>query len=74
MAGLVRGLPMLRTGLSAITAIYLNRGIGVLPFIAQLPGRSATFWWWSSAICLMIGLVHLAGLVQVWRRLGQLAT
>lgn len=73
-AGLVRKLPLLRTALSAITAVYLIRGVAVLPFIAYLPGRSVAFWWWSSAICLMIGLVHLAGLVQVWRRLGQLAT
>jgi hypothetical protein len=69
-AGVVRRLPLLRTVLCAITAVYLLRGTLVLPFIDQLPGRSATFWWWSSAICLGIGLVHLVGLRQAWSRLG----
>jgi hypothetical protein len=69
-AGVVLRLPMLRTALCAITAVYLLRGTLVLPLIEHLPGRSATFWWWSSAICLGIGLVHLVGLWQAWPRLG----
>ncbi|MDQ3288789.1 MAG: hypothetical protein M3Q42_11130 [Pseudomonadota bacterium] len=72
-AGLVRRLPLLRTGLSLVTAIYLVRGIAVLPFIEHLPGRSVAFWWWSSAVCLVFGLVHLAGLRQVWGRLSTAA-
>jgi hypothetical protein len=73
-AGIVRRLPLLRTCLCAITAVYLLRGTLALPFMAQLPGRSTTFWWWSSAICLGIGLVHLAGLVQAWPRIGPQAS
>ena len=69
-AGVVRRLPLLRTALCAITAVYLVRGAAVLPLIGQLPGRSPAFWWWSSAICLGIGLVHLIGLRQAWSRLG----
>ncbi|MBA2238105.1 MAG: hypothetical protein H0W24_05315 [Lysobacter sp.] len=73
-AGLVRRLPLLRTGLSLVTAIYLLRGVALLPFIEHLPGRTVAFWWWSSAICLVFGLVHLAGLRQVWSRLSTAAT
>ena len=72
-AGLVGKLPLLRTGLSLITAIYLVRGAAVLPLMAHVPGRSETFWWWSSAICLAIGLIHLIGLRQVWGRLSTAA-
>lgn len=69
-AGVVRPLPLLRMVLCAITAVYLMRGTLVVPFVDPLPGRSAAFWWWSSAICLGIGLVHLVGLRQAWSRLG----
>jgi hypothetical protein len=69
-AGVVRRLPLLRTVLCAITAVYLLRGTLALPFVDLLPGRSASFWWWSSAVCLGIGLVHLVGLRQAWPRLG----
>lgn len=65
-AGAVRRLPLLRTALCAITAVYLARGLAVAPVMAAFPGRSAAFWWWSSGICLAIGLVHLAGLIQAW--------
>ena len=72
-AGLVRKLPLLRTGLCLVTAIYLARGAAVLPLMAFVPGRSTTFWWWSSAICLIIGLIHMVGLRQVWARLSPAA-
>ena len=32
-------------------------------------GKTTPFWWWSSAICLLIGAVHLVGVLQVWARL-----
>ena len=68
-AGLVRRLPLLRTALCAITAVYLLRGLALPPVMAAFPGRSAAFWWWSSGICLGIGLVHLVGLIRAWPRL-----
>ena len=34
------------------------------------PGNSMAFWLWSAAICLGIGLLHLAGLVQSWGALA----
>jgi hypothetical protein len=68
-AGMVTKLPYTRVVLCLITGVYLLRGMAVLPLIAFGLGRSVTFWWWSSAICLTIGLIHLVGLRQVWTRL-----
>ena len=68
-AGLIRNLPLTRLALSAITGIYLLRGVAFTPLMAYFPGNSATFWFWSSATCLAVGAVHLIGLWQVWRRL-----
>ena len=66
-AGVIRALPLLRLALCAITAIYLLRGLVIVPLVVL--GKSTPFWWWSSMICLLIGSVHLAGLSQVWARL-----
>ena len=68
-AGVIRRLPMTRLALCAITAAYLLRGVGFWLLMPYFPGNSPTFWFWSSAICLVFGLVHLIGLRQVWRRL-----
>lgn len=69
-AGVIRRLPQLRAILIAITVVYLVRGVIFLPFIDRLHGRSTAFWWWSSAICLAIGLVHATGLVRAWSSLS----
>lgn len=66
-AGLLPALPLLRTALVAISAVYLMRAAGgfVLAFVA--PGANGQpFWLWSSAICLVIGAVHAAGLALRW--------
>jgi hypothetical protein len=68
-AGVIPKLPLVRMALCAITAIYLLRGVAVLPLMFLSLGRSTAFWLWSSAICLVIGLTHLVGLRQVWERL-----
>ncbi|MDC8748709.1 hypothetical protein NY751_22255, partial [Xanthomonas campestris] len=71
--GVIRHLPLRRTVLSAITAIYIARGVAFVPVMAYFPGNSITFWVVSSSICLAIGLVHLVGLRQSWSRLRGLA-
>lgn len=68
-AGVIRRLPLTRAALCAITGVYLLRGVAFTPLMAYFPGNSTTFWFWSSTICLVFGLVHLIGLRQVWRRL-----
>src|SRR5690606_34385770 len=69
-AGVIRKLPLLRTALSAITAIYLFRGFAFVPLMAYFPGNSTTFWLVSSSICLLIGMVHVVGLRQSCGRLS----
>lgn len=68
-AGVIRKLPLTRLALCAITGVYLLRGVAFAPLMAYFPGNSATFWFWSSAICFGFGVVHLVGLRQVWARL-----
>ncbi|GGY55618.1 hypothetical protein [Pseudoduganella albidiflava] len=69
-AGVIGRLPLLRTALAAITAVYLLRGFGGVFVMSDAPGRSANFWLWSSAICAVFGIVHAAGLWQSWARLA----
>lgn len=68
-AGLLRRLPLLRTGLIAITAIYILRGLSLLPQLAQSaqsPGtvlpRDLAF----SGVSLAIGIAYLVGTVLLW--------
>lgn len=68
-AGLVSKLPLIRTALIVITAIYLLRGIVGFFFMSNPIGRTPEFWFWSSAICLTLGLLHLLGLKQQWTSL-----
>lgn len=67
-AGVLPRMPLLRTVLCAITAVYLLRGLAFVPMQEWLPSRSTAFWLWSSAICLSIGVVHLLGLRAIWSR------
>lgn len=68
-AGVIPRLPFLRTILCAITAVYLLRGLLFFLLIPYFPGNSMAFWFWSAAICLGIGLLHLFGLRQAWSTL-----
>jgi hypothetical protein len=67
-ARVIRELPLVRPVLCVVTGIYLIRGIAGLPFLPFAAGRTTTFWWWSSAVCLVVGFVHLAGILQRWGR------
>ena len=70
-AGVIARLPLLRSGLCLITAIYLGRGIAGFVLALVAPGANGiAFWCWSSAICVAIGALHLAGTWQAWPRLS----
>ena len=69
-AGLIPRLPLLRTALVAITAIYLLRALAFVPLHFWRPQHSDAFAIWSSAIVLVYGIVHLVGLVRAWRHLA----
>lgn len=65
-AGLIRRLPLLRTGLVGIAAIYLLRGALLFPALALAPYARYEFDIWSSAIVLVYGLVHSVGAWLAW--------
>lgn len=66
-AGLVRRLPLLKAALVLITAIYLLRGIALLPVALFMPQAVDTMLIISSLISLAIGLLHLSGTRQmIW--------
>jgi len=70
-AGRFRRLPLLRTGLVAISAIYLVRGLSLLPELAKydsgavLPRHLA-----FSFTSLVIGLLYVTGTVLLWPSLS----
>jgi hypothetical protein len=68
-AGIIDRLPLLRWILCCVTGIYLLRGVAFVPLMTRISGNSLSFWLVSSAICLVIGVVHLIGLRQVWNHL-----
>ncbi|RNF85909.1 hypothetical protein [Montanilutibacter psychrotolerans] len=68
-AGLVRRLPLRRTVLCLVTAVYLLRGLVVVPMAAFAPASMTPFVLWSSAICVAVGLVHLFGVRGAWSQL-----
>ena len=68
-AGKFRRLPLLRTVLLFVAAVYLLRGLLVIPqtpIVLTHPDqvRFVVF----SGIALCVGVIHLGGLVQLWRR------
>ena len=73
-AGFLPNMPMLKLALSTISAVYLIRGVGglVAPFVSNHPKikqNSTAFWVWSSIICLVIGIIHLMGILVIWTTL-----
>jgi putative oxidoreductase len=67
-AGKIQHLPFLRIMLTGVTAVYLLRGLLLFPqvqFVLHHPGfaRFVVF----SAIALVVGLVHLGGLISLFR-------
>lgn len=70
-AGLFARLPLLRTGLIVISAIYLIRGMVLFfPSAFQRPDLSENFLRWSSAIVLAFGLVYAIGTWRAWNSLS----
>lgn len=66
-AGLIRRLPFLRVGLVLISAIYLLRGLVLVPAYFAVPEQVDAFAVWSSLICLGYGLFYAVGTKIVWR-------
>ena len=69
-AGLIRRLPLMRTALVVITAVYLLRGALIIPALT-VPAMGNPFNIWSSAIVLAYGLVYLIGTWRAWPSLSR---
>lgn len=69
-AGLIPRLPLLRTGLVAISAVYLLRGFAPVAILLFRPGLMSPFVWWSSGIVLVYGLGYAIGTYVAWPRLS----
>ncbi|HWW11975.1 MAG TPA: hypothetical protein VN018_05620 [Brevundimonas sp.] len=69
-AGLIPRLPLLRTALVLITAVYLLRGLVLVPAFALNPGGVTPFVLWSSLIVLAYGIVHAVGVWTAWPTLS----
>jgi uncharacterized membrane protein YkvI len=67
--GGIARLPYLKFALISITAIYLLRGLAIIPLFVFAPQQVTPFLIWSSVICIGYGAVHLVGVSQVWDRL-----
>jgi hypothetical protein len=65
-AGRILHLPLLRTALVIITAIYLLRALAPIPIAVFWPDKIDAFTLWSSAIVLVFGAVHAIGLWRGW--------
>ncbi len=69
-AGVIRRLPLLRTALCVISAVFLLRGTAFIAIMPLFPDNSLTFWLVSSAICLLIGGLYAVGTAKAWHRLS----
>ena len=71
-AGMIRRLPLMRTALVLISAIYLARGLFVLdPSAFARPDLSPEFMLWSSLIVLAYGLTYAVGTWRAWPYLSK---
>ena len=65
-AGRIVRLPLLRTGLVVISAIYLVRGIGLIPSHLLRPDLTDNFALWSSLIVFIYGVAYAVGTWRAW--------
>lgn len=68
-AGIIRRLPLLRTALILISAVYLTRAFALLPFMVLRPELVDTFAIVSSIIVLGYGLAYSIGTWTHWAAL-----
>lgn len=60
-AGLIRTLPLRKTALILISLLLIARGLLFPLLMPFFPGNSMTFWYLSSAICLLLGSCFAIG-------------
>lgn len=72
-AGKFARLPLLRTGLVAISAIYMVRALALIPAHLIRPDLTDSFAVWSSLIVLAYGLAYTIGTWRAWPALSERA-
>jgi fatty acid desaturase len=65
-ARVIRRLPFLKGALVLISAIYLIRGLAIIPAYFVQPDVINGFLIWSSVICSLYGILYFIGTVQIW--------
>lgn len=70
-AGLIPRLPLIRTGLVTISAIYLARGLLLFPTLVLKPQLIDAFTVWSSLIVLVYGVAYAVGTWRAWAVLSR---
>lgn len=65
-AGWLPRLPLLRTGLIVISAVYLLRGLAPVPLFLWRPQVVDSFAIWSSLIVLVYGIAYAVGTWRAW--------
>lgn len=68
-ARLLPRLPLLRTGLVVISAIYLLRGLALVPALVINGANVMPFILWSSLIVLVYGIAYTVGTWTAWPHL-----
>jgi len=68
-AGVIDRLPFTKFVLLAVCGVYLARAVGFPLLKPAFPENSNTFWWVSSGVCLVIGLLHAVGFASLWATL-----
>ncbi len=69
-AGLIARLPLLRTALVVISAIYLLRGLALFYAVIFMPAAVTPFLVWSSLIVLVYGIAYAVGTRLAWPALS----
>jgi hypothetical protein len=70
-AGVLPELPLLRTALVLISAIYLLRGCVLFAILLFRPQMLSAFWVWSSLIVLVCGTTYAIGTATAWPSLSR---
>jgi hypothetical protein len=65
-AGVIGALPLTKLALTVISLIYLARAVAFPLLKPTIPENSNTFWFVSSGICGLMGLMYAYGALALW--------
>ena len=68
-SGLILALPFLKYVLVTISAVYLLRGLVLIPGLLFIPDKVDSFAFWSSIVSFVFGLFYAIGTYQEWSKL-----